>query len=72
MKKSEALKKLKPLLKNWEGSDLTYRNQFGKELFKFLEEEIGMMPPPKKGVVEVIYNEDDTMTIPIWKWENEK
>ena len=46
MKKKEALKKLRVFLEDWECCDLRAGDKFGKALFRFLEEEIGMAPPP--------------------------
>lgn len=70
MKKSKAIKKLNKYLKDWEGSCLS-DGLCGAALLEFVTNNLNMLPPPINGTVSVIENDDKSITIPVWGWEQE-
>ena len=71
MKKSKFYREISKFVKEWEGSDLSYKNQFAKALLVKLEE-LGMKPPAQESYEvtdmagNVVGKLDD-----VYEWEKE-
>ena len=77
LKKSEMIDKITELIEgehSWDGPKckISFEYAMGIALNVLeMQEEQGMLPPPKQGIVQTEENEEGHIVIPIWGWEDE-
>lgn len=74
MKRSDAVKLLQSIILkhfNCDPDCCTNDDEMYSKILSEIESDIGMMAPPKNGIVNTEEQDDGSILIPIWGWDEE-